>query len=257
MKKLIVLAVEFMLFIPMLHAQDTLRIMTYNISAGEMADMQQLGYYINSIHPDIVALQEVDYQTNRSYRPKDRGKNQPGELAYYTNMLPIFGKSIPMTDGGYYGIGCLSKHPITGVDIVRLPQKIEQEPRVMTIITCDVNGTPITVVSTHLGLNITNREIQMKYILKYLKKHKGIKIICGDFNSTPEEGLVQSIFTKWNDALPANTYTFPNTKATKKYDYMLYEQKYPDLIVNAQVDSTCQLSDHLPCYIDIVIPSSK
>ena len=89
MKKLIILAVEFMLFIPMLHAQDTLRIMTYNISAGEMADMQQLGSYINSIHPDIVALQEVDYQTNRSYRPKDRGKNQPGDW-HITQICYLF-----------------------------------------------------------------------------------------------------------------------------------------------------------------------
>ena len=254
MKKFIILAVGCMLFTSVLHAQDTLRLMTYNISAGEMADMQQLGSYINSIHPDIVALQEVDYQTNRSYMPKDRGKNQPGELAFHTNMLPIFGSIKDYPTGGYYGMGFLSKNPILTVSNIPLPQVVDKhEPRSIIVAQWNINGKQITIANTHLSLDIKNREVQLKYIRKYMKKVKGLKFICGDFNSTYSEGLVLKTFSKWNDALPYMQLTFPNQKPNSKYDWILYEKSAHIQVLNAVVDTSCQLSDHLPCYIDFVI----
>ena len=42
---------------------DTLKIMSYNLRFGELATMKQIGEYIASEAPDIVALQECDWDT--------------------------------------------------------------------------------------------------------------------------------------------------------------------------------------------------
>lgn len=233
---------------------DTIRIMTYNISAGEIADMQQLGAYIREIDPDLIALQEVDFRTNRTDRPKNRGHNQPTELGYYTDMLPAF---VPINDyptGGFYGLGFLTKYPVQNITNIPLPQIIDkQEPRTMLVTTMEINKKTIHIVNTHLSLDVGNRKVQLQYIRKYVKKLKGIKIICGDLNSNYNEGLVLKTFSKWNDALPYRHFTFPNRNPNNKFDWILYEKSAPIHVINAIVDASCQLSDHLPCYVDIII----
>ena len=48
---------------------DTLKLMTYNLRFGELASMEQIADYISSQQPDIVALQECDWATNRTRAP--------------------------------------------------------------------------------------------------------------------------------------------------------------------------------------------
>ncbi|MBR0310674.1 MAG: endonuclease/exonuclease/phosphatase family protein [Paludibacteraceae bacterium] len=237
-----------------LPAQDTLRIMTYNAAIGVMGSMQQLGRYIRSKQPDIVALQEMDLFTIRPERKNSNNTNQPVELGFYTNMLPVFGPVLPYPSGGYYGLGFLSKHPILSVSNVPLP-RIEgrDEPRLMLVATWDINGKQLTIASTHLSLDVESREKQMKFIRSYMQRIRGYKIICGDLNSTPEEQLVSKIFRRWSDALPDEHCTFSSWNPVYKYDWILYETKSDIQVLDAQVDTRCRLSDHLPCYVDIVI----
>src|SRR5690348_2217023 len=76
---------------------DTLRIMTYNIhhcnpptksKTGEI-EVDAIARVINSRHPDLVALQEVDVNTKRS-----GGIDQAAQLAAKTGMHAYFGKAI-------------------------------------------------------------------------------------------------------------------------------------------------------------------
>lgn len=237
------------------HAQDTLRIMTYNVASGLMTDMDELGEYIRTVNADIVALQEVDLCTNRPETPHQNGRNQMVELGFATGMLPVFGSINQYPTGGYYGLGFLSKEPICSITNVALPQVIDKkEPRSMVVATWKIFGKTITIVNTHLSLDKSNRAMQMRYIQKYMRKIKGIKLICGDLNSDYSEELVTTVFKKWTDALPYMCNTFPSgRKAYAKYDWMLYNNLTSEQIVNATVDTTCVLSDHLPCYIDIII----
>ncbi|MGN0226611.1 MAG: endonuclease/exonuclease/phosphatase family protein [Paludibacteraceae bacterium] len=236
-------------------AQDTLRIMTYNVASGLMGNMQQIADYIRNKDADIVALQEVDLRTNRPETPTQHGKNQMTELGYFSDLLPIFGSINNYPTGGYYGLGLLSKYPILNISNVQLPQVVDKkEPRTMIVGTWDINGKLLTVACTHLSLDSRNREVQMKYIRKYMRKYKGYKIICGDLNSTYSEGLVAKVFSNWKDALPTMQLTFHSNNPYAKYDWMLLENKSNIKILNTIVDKQCKLSDHLPCYIDIVIP---
>ena len=179
------------------------------------------------------------------------------ELGYYSDMLSAFGKTNLYRTGGYYGLGILSHNYIQSITNVPLPQVVDKkEPRSMLVATWDINGTPLTIVTTHLSLNSENREVQMKYIRKYLKKRKGIKLICGDLNSNYVEGVVARIFNKWEDALPRKV-TFPYPEPNWKLDWILYEKNAPIQVISSDVDWSCGLSDHLPCFAEIVINADK
>ena len=129
---------------------DTLKLMTYNLRFGELASMEQIADYISSQQPDIVALQECDWATNRTRAPHQNGVKFVNELAYHTGMFGIYGKSINYA-GGYYGIGLLSRYPILRYERVLLPNDGKTEQRSMLIADIELpDGQVITFVNTHL-----------------------------------------------------------------------------------------------------------
>ena len=138
---------------------DTLKLMTYNLRFGELASMEQIADYISSEHPDIVALQECDWATNRTRAPHQNGVMFVNELAYHTRMFGIYGKSINYA-GGYYGIGILSRYPILRYERVLLPNDGKTEQRSMLIADIELpDGTVITFVNTHLEVKTAQMRI--------------------------------------------------------------------------------------------------
>lgn len=240
-----------------INAQEKLRIMTYNIEVGYEADMDTIGKYIKSIQPDVVALQEVDQWAYRSNNRSKKGVNQVVELASYADMFPVFAKTRDLKEskeGGYYGIGVLSKYPIKSYKRILLPQNDTiYEPRVMMIVEIDVNGTPFTIINTHLTLHDNDRLLQGKFLAKQVRRIKGPKVICGDFNCYPAEATVAQYLGKYRDALPENGKTFPALKPYGKIDYIMYDPKNNIQIEKQFIDTECNLSDHCPCYVDIII----
>ena len=133
---------------------DTLKLMTYNLRFGELASMQQIGEYIASENPDIVAIQECDWATKRKRAPHQNGVKFVNELAYYSGMFGVYGKSINYA-GGYYGIGLLSKYPILRYERVLLPNDGKTEQRSMLIADIELpGGKVVTFVNTHLTVHI-------------------------------------------------------------------------------------------------------
>lgn len=252
MKRISIYLAAILLAITNLYAKDTLRVMTYNVYIGGMADMQEIGEYIKSQNPDIVLLQELDVYTNRPDAPSQNGHNQMAELGFYANMLSVFGATIAHYSGGYYGIGILSKHPISSSKLIHLPQAHPRtERRGMLVAEVLIDGKKLTVMDTHLALNEKDRKIQMRYIARYSREHiKGKRLLCGDLNSTPSENLVPKIFKAWEDALPEGQPTFSSDNPRYKYDWMLYPKKHALHILDAQIDTTSLLSDHLPGIIE-------
>ena len=66
---------------------DTLKVMTYNLRFGELASMEEIAEFISSENPDLVALQECDWDTARERAPKQNGVKFINELAYRTGMF--------------------------------------------------------------------------------------------------------------------------------------------------------------------------
>lgn len=99
MKKTLFLAVTALLTLSSAQAQNTLRLMTYNIKNANGMDnvqnFQRVANVINNACPDAVAIQELDSMTNRS------GKTYVlGEIAERTQMHAYFAPAIDYDGGG-------------------------------------------------------------------------------------------------------------------------------------------------------------
>ena len=115
-----------------------LKVMTYNIHhcnppslpEGQI-DVPAIAKVINEAQADLVALQEVDVNTERS----GKGKNQARELAKLTGMHFYFAKAIDH-QGGDYGVAVLSKFPL--LDSLHLPlplpEGVKGEPRTVAAV---------------------------------------------------------------------------------------------------------------------------
>lgn len=235
------------------YAQDTLRVkvMTYNLRFGELASLEELAAHIKSFKPDFVALQEVDCKTNRTRSLHQAGKDFISELAYYTGMQGLYGKTIDY-GGGYYGIGILSKYPYisTQKNLLPWPEK-SHEPRALLEGLFDMNGDTIVFASTHLDVKLApTREMQSAFICSHFKNSPYPVIVGGDFNAAPSSKAIKgNMLKEWflgtNDDL-----TFPAWKPTVKIDYLFARPIEGWKIVRTQTVQS-GLSDHLPIVTEL------
>lgn len=104
-----------------------LRVLSYNIHHGEgvdgKLDLDRIARTIQSVEPDLVALQEVDRKVTRT-----GGIDQPAELARLTKMQVAFGGNIVL-QGGDYGNAVLSRWPIRRHENHKLPRFDNGEQR--------------------------------------------------------------------------------------------------------------------------------
>lgn len=232
---------------------DTLKLMTYNLRFGELASMQQIGEYIASENPDIVAIQECDWATKRSRAPHQNGVKFVNELAYHTGLFGIYGKSINYA-GGYYGIGLLSKYPILSYERVLLPNDGRTEQRSMLVADIELpDGEVITFVNTHLEVKTAKMRIeQVKFIEKYLKGRKNQLFLAGDMNATPDSEEMGMLRENWAD-LTNRVFTYHTSKPEIKIDYIYSKPSKNVELVNTMVKEDVKLSDHFPVISTIVL----
>jgi len=243
----------FLLLAGTVYAQDTLRVkvMTYNLRFGELASLEDLAAHIKSFRPDFVSLQEVDCKTNRKRSPHQAGKDFISELAYCTGMFGLYGKTINY-EGGYYGIGILSKYPYISVQKTMLPWPVKMnEPRALLEGLFEMGKDTLVFASTHLDVKLANtREIQSEFINEHFKNSVYPVIIGGDFNATPsskaiKENMLKNWFLGTNDDL-----TIPAWRPAEKIDYIFTRPKKGWKVVRTQTIQS-GLSDHLPIITEL------
>ena len=232
---------------------DTLKLMTYNLRFGELASMEQIADYISSERPDIVALQECDWATNRTRAPHQNGVMFVNELAYHTGMFGIYGKSINYA-GGYYGIGILSRYPILRYERVLLPNDGKTEQRSMLIADIELpDGTVITFVNTHLEVKTSQMRIeQVQFIEKYLKGRKNQIFLAGDMNAIPDSEEMRMLRENWMD-LTNKVFTYHTSKPEIKIDYIYSKPSKNVELLGTEVREDIKLSDHFPVISTIVL----
>ena len=107
-------------------ALPPLRIVSYNIRHGrgtdEQVNLARTGEVLRRLDADLIGLQEVDDRVRRS-----GGVPQADSLGAALGMHAAFGAFMPY-QGGRYGLGLLSRFPITRTTALRLPDG--NEPRV-------------------------------------------------------------------------------------------------------------------------------
>jgi len=231
---------------------ETIRVMSYNIhhcnppSKPEgFIDVDAVANAIAQQKPDVVALQEVDVNTNRS------GKiNEAEVLARKLKMNFFFAKAINH-DGGDYGVAILSKYPMSESNIKRLATNPDTkgEPRVLaTALLTMPNGNKIRFGCAHLDAQKTdiNRLLQMKGLQEAAATEKRTFIIAGDFNSRPGSLPINALDSAYTRTCETCEFTIPVINPKSTIDYVAFSKTSPVEVISHQVIPERYASDHLP-----------
>ena len=237
------------------------------------------------LNADIVGLQEVDSgQVRSDLRNQVRDVADGLGAPYWVFVPAILGtpgqewelssdahihhhEAEQQPDGSHYGVGLVSRFPISDIEVMRFPAaplslpllvpgpkgatflKVADEPRVAIIATVNTPTGSITVATTHLsfvpGYNIK----QLRQLSKRLSQLDGPVILLGDLNMPsrlPE--LVSKL-----DSL-ARIATYPVLKPRIQFDHILAKGLTQRQVTKAQKSARAlalDLSDHCALSVEL------
>jgi len=260
MKKYILSLMLLILFIQYPLLAQKVQVMSYNIHHGankqEVYTLAEIGHFIKESGADLVGLQEVDSMCNRSGK-----EDQMKKLGEITGMHYAFVRHFAY-DGGAYGLGILSKYPISDVRndrITSLPKGDEKKSLALLSAKIMLPGKKAIVFSTvHFALDQPTRITQSLETIEYLKRRLPA-ILTGDLNVEPgQKELLQLEAHYTNIGIEdANLLTFPDEKATKRIDYILVTKENLRKVIKSMVDTDIHHSDHLPVMTEILLGKRK
>ena len=225
-------------------------VMSYNIHHGEgtnrILDLKRIADVIKGAAPDIVALQEVDKNTNRS-----GGVDQAAELARLTGMRYQFGKAINY-DGGEHGIAILTRHPFTLIGNWPLPGF--KEARAALFVAIDLSslygaGVSMTFVATHLDNRRSANRIKsaddIEAVMTGLPPRPAL--LGGDLNDRPNTATLNAFDRYWDiEDLGRALWTFPAGTPDRQLDYVLSRKSGDWTVHDIEVLNEPVASDHRP-----------
>lgn len=225
-------------------------VLTYNIYHGADANgnsnLDAVAGIINSLGPDLVALQEVDNKTTRA-----KGLDLTAELSQRTGMQGVFGKAMDYAGGGY-GEAVLTRHPIIYTKNNLLPHTPKTEPRAALEIQIELpTGERIVFVGTHLDhLRDQNNRMNQSRRIKELYENYGLPIIlAGDINAVPGSDPINLLCKQWSYASQDDPQpTIPSVRPRRKIDYIMYKPKDRWKVIEVRVIDEKVASDHCPVF---------
>lgn len=218
-----------------------LRVATYNIKSGLHSSLDEVAAVLESLDADVIALQEVDYLTDRT-----GGEDQPALLAGRLGMQHAF-TAARTEAGGDYGVALLSHLPFERVERVELASTaVSLEPRVALDATLCLGERKVRAVSVHADVLPWAGAEHAKDLARALGEVAADEatLVAGDLNARPgESGPLSLLATGLVDVI-AGFGELP-TFATWRIDYVLADRSLADLVREVKVlDSDA--SDHRP-----------
>ncbi|HYJ57431.1 MAG TPA: endonuclease/exonuclease/phosphatase family protein [Mycobacterium sp.] len=252
-----------------------MRIATFNILHGRtvgdgVVDLDRLRTCVRDLDPDILALQEVDLEQDRSGRTDLTAvaAEAMGAVAHRfvaaisgtpgATWIAATGEEQPGTAG--YGIALLSRFPATTWQVVRLPRiptrfpmylpgpnrvmVVDEEPRAAVIAQLDTPAGALSVANTHLSFVPGWNRRQLRRLVKDLRGLPGPHLLMGDLNLTPGAAA------RWSQMRAlASAATFPAEAPQRQLDHILTD--HPGLRGRQSDAPPAPLSDHRPLVVDI------
>lgn len=224
--------------------EPILRVLTYNIHHGEARDGRfdygRLAKTIARLEPHVVALQEVDKQTERAH-----GVDQAAELGDRLGMNHVFGNALHFS-GGQYGEAILSRFALEGAKAHHLPFAYGNEPRTALEVTVKPgNGLPDFVfVGTHLCHQSGATRLEQTKQLNRLFAGRGDcpVVLAGDLNArSGSEPMRELLGKNWIDACAA----------ASGIDYVLLRKADAWEIVGFEIIDEPIVSDHDPVLVTL------
>ncbi|MCV7153954.1 endonuclease/exonuclease/phosphatase family protein [Mycolicibacterium pyrenivorans] len=255
-----------------------MRIATFNILHGrtvadDAVDLNRLRAGVRDLDPDVLALQEVDLEQDRSgfadltavaaeamgavaHRFVAAISGTPG-----ATWMAATGEELPGTAA--YGIALLSRFPATSWQVVRLPRiptrfpmylpgpnrvmVVDEEPRAAVIAQLDTPFGPLSVANTHLSFVPGWNRRQLRRLSKDLRGLPGPHVLMGDLNLPPGPAA------RWSRMRAlASAATFPAETPQRQLDHILTD--HPGLRGRGVTAPVAPLSDHRPLVVEIHAP---
>ncbi|MEH0154848.1 endonuclease/exonuclease/phosphatase family protein [Limibacter armeniacum] len=228
-------------------SSKVVRVLSFNILHGATTkgdfNLDVIANVIKEAKPDFVAMQEVDFKTNRAKK-----YDLVTELGWRTKMIPLFARAMSY-DGGEYGEGVLSRYTFLSTRNIALPNLPDSEPRAaLEVVTALTAQDTITFIGTHLDhLNVeTDRVAQAKKINEVFASSKYPSILAGDLNAIPGSTPINILEEQWAASYDKDNiaYTFPSDKPSEKLDYVMFYPKNRWRVLETKVIQNTIASDH-------------
>ena len=233
------------LFIFSAQAQNTLKLMSYNIKNANGMDnvcnFQRIANVINNTSPDVVAIQEVDSMTNRSGQ-----KYVLGEIAERTQMHGYFAPAIDY-DGGKYGIGLLTKQVPLRLQSLPLPGREEARTLILA------EFTDYIYCCTHMSLTEEDRMKSLELVKAFTSSSTKPLFLAGDMNAEPESGFIKKLQKDFQILSNPKQHTFPAPDPKETIDYIatLKQNAKGFAVISAKVINEPMASDHRPILVEL------
>ena len=233
------------LFIFPLQAQNTLKLMTYNIKNANgmdnVCDFQRVANVINNASPDVVAIQEVDSMTSRSGQ-----KYVLGEIADRTQMHAYFAPAINF-DGGKYGIGLLTKQVPIRLQTIPLPGREEERALILA------EFEDYIYCCTHMSLTEEDRMESLKMVKSFTAPYKKPLFLAGDMNAEPESDFIKKLQKDFQILSNPKQHTYPAPEPKETIDYIatLKSNANGFALISARVLNEPMASDHRPILVEL------
>ena len=240
--------------------QITVKILSFNIYHGATTrgdyNLDAIARVIIDADPDLVALQEVDFRTNRSGHI-----DLAAELGKRTRMAPLFGRAM-YYDGGEYGEGILSKYSFVSTRNVPLPYTPGNEPRTaLEAVVVLSSGDTMAFIGTHFDhLNPeTDRVAQAEKINEVFGSGPYPAVLAGDLNAQPGSTPINILEEIWANSYDKNKPepTFPSYDPRVKIDYVMHlpAERWETLDTKVICDSIA--SDHCAYLVTLKLLSKQ
>jgi endonuclease/exonuclease/phosphatase family metal-dependent hydrolase len=246
-------------------ARQRLRVMTYNIHSCIHMDGRinpgRTAELIETLDPDVVALQEVDV-----YRARTGFTHQGEYLAEHLGMtchfLPLLEKA-----GERYGLAMLSRFPATSLRNIHFPperKELRREARGAQLAELDTPLGPVRLLNTHLGLTRGERHRQVRALFEDRWFAQALKlnlplVVCGDFNAGPRSFVYKRLNEHVTDIqLQAARPGYPKATFFSRYPLLRLDHIFVSRQIRAErvvVPNGYEakmVSDHLPLYGELV-----
>lgn len=258
MKSFIFILFSLFVGVQKAHTQ-TLKVMSYNIHVGQDAanidHLQKMADFIKASKADIVGLQEVDSVCNRS------GKvDQMKFLADATGMYYAYTRHFAF-DGGSYGIGILSKFPLSDIRDHRiiLTSDGKSDAATRALLTAKIlsGNREIVFATVHMDYRDSNsRFAQSQELVKLLGNMQSPVILTGDFNAEPGTREILNLETILTDTGKDADLSFSAIKPVKKIDFVMVSKQHLAKAKRSEVYPVL-FSDHLPVMSTVKIRRKK
>ena len=245
------------------HGRGLIPIQGFNSTAGLRRNLKKVADLILRLHPDIVALQEIDQRS--------RWAGNFDQLDYLRELTgypyTVFG--INTRREGLinlaYGNAILSRHPIVSSDTVTFGQRSLGE-KGFIFAEIDVHGLLLPIVNLHMHYRSrTHRFRQLDLLLAYLREkrraHGGqwpvLPVVCGVFKTPGGSAadVTAALHRHLNDLadysrLPKSGATFPSPFPARLLDFVFLPPRASEPrceVIRAMI------SDHRPVMVEFTL----